>query len=163
MPHTETTLGGASEGLLGLTLELGTKISHPKHSGRSSVQVSIGSSTLSSRPNASRAVMQPKWDTAARAVSSASDPPALLGFHPQQEQCYCPTWYLTRYSEATTMPLADPRQHTVESERGTQVLHPADCHPCGHYGQRVPAPVSTSQAWVSGASLCCTPCQDTVG
>lgn len=74
MPHTETTLGGASEGLPGLTLELGMKIFHPKHSGCSSVQVSIGYSTLFPRPNASRTVMQPKWGTAARAVSPASDP-----------------------------------------------------------------------------------------
>lgn len=66
----------------GLALELGMKIFHPKHSGRSSVQVSIGSSTLSPRPNASRAVMLPKWGTAARAINSALDPLALLGFHP---------------------------------------------------------------------------------
>lgn len=76
MPHTETTLGGASKGLLGLTLELGTKASHPQHSGRSSVQVSIGSSTLSPRSNASMAVMQPKRGTVARASSSAPDPPS---------------------------------------------------------------------------------------
>lgn len=88
LPHTETTLGGAPEGLPGLALEPGVKSFHPRYSGHHSVQVSAAYPVPSPGPKVSRAATQPQQSPAPWGANSA---PTQGGDHPLHQSQWVST------------------------------------------------------------------------